>query len=43
MRWGQAIIGLHTVDLPMTVFTAAHGFGRALQTRVDARRRYAHH
>ena len=23
---GQAIIGLHTVDLPMTVFAAAHGF-----------------
>ena len=23
---GQAIVGLHTVDLPMTVFVAAHGF-----------------
>ena len=23
---GEAIVGLHTVDLPMTVFVAAHGF-----------------
>jgi hypothetical protein len=23
---GQAVIGLHTIDLPMTVFAAAHGF-----------------
>ena len=40
---GEASIGLHKDDLPMTVFAAAHGFCRALRTRLDPLGGCAHH